>query len=55
MKNLNSGGWNISDDQANYGAYIIDHINYFKDLNFKDESDSQIEKLFVQLQYEKSI
>lgn len=49
MRNVNLGGWNIRDDDANYAAFIIDHINYFQELNFKDESADQLESLFKSL------
>ena len=46
MELLNRGGWNNSDDTADFGAFVIDHINLFEDLEYKDDSSQKIEDLF---------
>lgn len=49
MEMLNNGGWNSHDVKADFGAFIIDHINLFKDLDYKDDSCKKIEDLFIHL------
>jgi hypothetical protein len=49
MREINDGGWNNQDRAADYGAFLIDHINLFEELDFKDDSGSTIIKLFQQL------
>ena len=49
MEMLNNGGWNASDMTADFGAFIVDHINLFHDLNYKDNSSDYIEKAFKDL------
>ena len=49
MEKLNDGNWSISDNQASFGAFLIDHINYFKELNFKEDTDEQLIKHFEEL------
>jgi hypothetical protein len=34
---------------ADFGAFVIDHINLFKELDYKDDSSKKIEELFTQL------
>ena len=41
MGMLNNGGWNQND--ADFGAFIIDHINLFKYLDYKDDTSAEIE------------
>ena len=45
MESLNRGGWNRDDAAADFGAYLIDHINLEVDLDYKDDS-SKIEDIF---------
>lgn len=40
---------------ADYGAFLIDHINMFKDLNFKDNSVKMIEEEFIRLKQDRQI
>lgn len=49
MSMLTNGGWNKNDMIADFGAFIIDHINLFKDLDYKDDSSAEIEELFKAL------
>ena len=49
MEMLNNGGWNSNDVTADFGAFIIDHINLFKELDYKDDSSKKIEELFRKL------
>ena len=49
MDMLNLGGWNCSDVTADFGAFIIDHINLFKELDYKDDSSKKIIDLFSTL------
>ena len=49
MSMLTNGGWNKNDMIADFGAFIIDHINLFKDLDYKDDSRAEIEELFKAL------
>ena len=49
MAMLNNGGWNDKQMTADFGAFLIDHINLFKELDYKDDSSGQIEALFVKL------
>ena len=49
MTMLNRGGWNSTDSSADFGAFVIDHINLFKELEFKDNTSKRIEELFTQL------
>ena len=46
MEMINNGGWNNDDVTADFGAFVIDHINLFKDLDYKDDSCKKIEDLF---------
>jgi hypothetical protein len=46
MEMINKGGWNNDDVIADFGAFIIDHINLFKDLDYKDDSCKKVEDLF---------
>lgn len=56
MVMLNNGGWSSKDDQvADFGAFLIDHINMFKDLNFKDNSVKVIEEEFIKLKADHAI
>jgi len=55
MTMLDNGGWNRNDINADFGAFIIDHINLFKDLNYKDNCSSKIEELFVSLANDKLV
>lgn len=43
MEMLNNGGWNKCDKVADFGAYLIDQINMFKNLDFKDDSGAYIQ------------
>lgn len=52
MSMLTNGGWSNNDLIADFGAYIIDHINLFKDLDYKDDSSAEIEELFKTLKDE---
>ena len=38
MEMINKGGWNNDDVIADFAPFIIDHINLFKDLDYKDDS-----------------
>ena len=49
IKMLNNGGCNSHDVKADFGAFIIDYINLFKDLYSKDDSFKKIEDLFIHL------
>ena len=40
---------------ADFGAFIIDHINLFKDLDYKDDSSAEIEELFKALKEDPQI
>jgi hypothetical protein len=40
---------------ADFGAFIIDHINLFKDLDYKDDSSAEIEELFIALKEDPQI
>ena len=55
MAMLNNGGWNDKQMTADFGAYLIDHINLFKELDFKDDSSSYIEDAFVTLQHDELV
>ena len=46
---LNNGQWNKSDRLANYGAFLIDHINQFKDIDFKNDDYLEIKNHFESL------
>lgn len=49
MRMLNNGQWNKSDRLANYGAFLIDHINQFKDIDFKNDDYLEIKNHFESL------
>jgi len=55
MSMLTIGGWNKNDMIADFGAFIIDHINLFKDLDYKDDSSAEIEELFIALKEDPQI
>ena len=55
MKMLNEGKWSEKDATADFGSYIIDHINMFKDLNYKDDSNHSIVSLFKDLYNDRKI
>lgn len=55
MSMLTNGGWNKNDMIADFGAFIIDHINLFKDLDYKDDSSAEIEELFKALKEDPQI
>jgi hypothetical protein len=55
MSMLTNGGWNKNDMIADFGAFIIDHINLFKDLDYKDDSSAEIEELFIALKEDPQI
>lgn len=38
MSMLNNGGWSCHLSEASFGAFIIDHINTFKELDYKDDT-----------------
>lgn len=38
MKMLNNGEWNNQELTSNFGAFLIDHINQFKDVDYKHDS-----------------
>lgn len=42
MEMLNNGGWNGAETTADFGAYIIDQINLFEELDYKDDSSQNI-------------
>ena len=46
MREVNDGGWNNQERAADYGAFLIDHINLFEELDFKDDSGTKIFGLF---------
>lgn len=49
MESLNKGGWNNNDNTADFGAFVIDHINLFEELDYKDDSSTRIDQLFTSL------
>ena len=49
MSMLNRGGWNDNVLTADFGAFVIDHINLFEDLDYKDDSSEKIRVLFERL------
>jgi len=49
MSLINEGGWNNQERVADFGAYIIDHINLFEELDYKDDSSASIMALFTKL------
>ncbi len=55
MAMLTNGGWNKNEMTSDFGAYIIDHINLFKDLDYKDDSSAEIEELFTALKDDRQI
>ena len=48
MESLNRGGWNNADSTADLGAFVIDHINLFGELEYKDNSE-KIKDIFCKL------
>lgn len=55
MAMLNNGGWNDKPMTADFGAFLIDHINLFKELDYKDDSSGQIEALFIKLRDDQAL
>ena len=55
MDMLNGGGWNKDNTQSEYGAYVIDHINLFNDLDYKDDSNSKLIDAFDKVRNDKEI
>jgi len=47
MKSLNQGEWNQTESLADLASYIIDIINQFEDLDYKDES--YLESIYTKL------
>jgi len=48
MESLNRGGWNKVDSTADLGAFVIDHINLFSELEYKDNTE-KIKEIFRKL------
>ena len=55
MRMLNNGEWNKEELTSNFGAFLIDHINQFKEVDYKHDSSDQIEVLFRELMKNKAL
>lgn len=47
MEMINNGNWNKHQVISDYGAYLIDQINLFHDLDYKDDSNNKLCEIFT--------
>lgn len=47
MEMINNGNWNKHQVISDYGAYLIDQINLFYDLDYKDDSNNKLCEIFT--------
>ena len=49
MEGLNNGGWNSNEIQANFAAYVLDHIMVNTFFDPKDDNCDKLKEQFVKL------